>query len=95
LDEEPRVLEKVLEKMNKSNKQHQNGTANIKRPTNRPIAKDSNKKECRESGKLGSSFVLGVQDKPFSRKDQKRKSFSDSAQLAGLSPDAIFNEAQK
>ena len=94
MDEEPRVLEKVLEKMNRTNKQHQNGTSDVKSKINRPILKDI-KKEYMGAGKISSSSVLGIPGKSVSRKDQKRRSFSDSAQLAGMSPDAIFNEAQK
>ena len=85
------MLEKVLEKVKKSNKQHQNGTADVKRPKNGPIGKESKK----EAGGVGGSGALGVPGKSVARKDQKRRSFSDSAQFAGLSPEAIYNEAQK
>ena len=73
----------VLEKMNE---QHQNGPSEIKSKT---------KKERKGNLKVGSSSELGISCKSAPRQYQKIKSFSDSAQLAGMSPDTIFNEAQK
>jgi len=91
LDEEPTVLEKVLEKVKNTSKLKQNGKEDVQRSKKGPIGKTKPKKEEKTQGKPNDL----VPSKKVSRKDQKRKSFSDSAQFAGLSPDAIYNEAQK
>ena len=66
------------------------GTSETKSQKSKPVGK-----ERKGTGKDVSSSELGVSCKSAPRQYQKRKSFSDCAQLAGMSPDAIFNEAQK
>ena len=80
LDEEPSVLQKLVEKM-KRRKTQKNGSVGKSLEQRKPV----------EEGR--SSKIVGNSSK--SKPEPKRKSFSESAQLTGLSPDAIFNEAQK
>ena len=81
LDEEPSVLHKLVEKMKKRKTQKQNGS----------VGKSLEPRKPAEEKKDSNINANSSKSKP----EPKRKSFSESSQLTGLSPDAIFNEAQK
>ena len=81
LDEEPSVLQKLLEKMKRRKTQQQNGS----------VEKSLEPRKPGQERKSSNNDANSSKSKP----EAKRKSFSESAQLTGLSPDAIFNEAQK